>query len=492
MLNQELRSQFSIMLYSHKVELSQVLRGELYERGYEVFAFIDQELALNRIAEAAPHIVIFELSSLEDPLHVFVEKVLQLNPEIQFICIAPHVELDALKEFQDFNFTAVINHEENIPLRVAWVVEECCQSLYRLYQVEALNQENLSLQNRISELKNEIVETEVRASQVPQELSIRERYQLFSKVFSKEDSVQVFFNHISGSGVFFKFLPTVNSFVSTLSKGIDLDKLKGVGCRLKPEEVQKLDGILNANQLPDALKDLIENGLKLNRYTLHPLFVAQGLDGLVVLWDQHPSQLTTHENLFILMALKYQELHLLKRVEAFDIYDSVTELYNRNYFLQKLDEEVSRSKRILKAVSVLQIQVDHSEETILKLSPSEKDLLLRTMGSMIRKTSRINDIACSWGDGKFAIILAHCARKGAALRAERLRRIIEGHHFPMSDKKITVSIGVSEYPMLSYNAKDLDESSLKALEFIQSRGGNKVCLYKPPENFKPDFEVAPV
>jgi GGDEF domain-containing protein len=73
-----------------------------------------------------------------------------------------------------------------------------------------------------------------------------------------------------------------------------------------------------------------------------------------------------------------------------------------------------------------------------------------------------------------------------------LRRIIEGHSFGVSDLKITISCGVSEYPSLSTGAEDLEASASKALEFIVSRGGNKVCLFKPIEEFKPDFEVPPM
>jgi PleD family two-component response regulator len=70
-----------------------------------------------------------------------------------------------------------------------------------------------------------------------------------------------------------------------------------------------------------------------------------------------------------------------------------------------------------------------------------------------------------------------------------LRRTIENHSFSMSGQKITVSCGVSEYPTLSSSAADLEASASQALQFIIEKGGNKVCLYKPIQDFKPDFEV---
>ena len=117
---------------------------------------------------------------------------------------------------------------------------------------------------------------------------------------------------------------------------------------------------------------------------------------------------------------------------------------------------------------------------------------MRSIAAIVKKTSRINDMACRTDDNEISLILPHCSRKGAALRTERLRRIVENHSFTISGVKITISSGVSEYPSLASNAEDLAAGASQALHFISTHGGNKVCLYKPPQEFKPDFEVPSV
>ena len=90
---------------------------------------------------------------------------------------------------------------------------------------------------------------------------------------------------------------------------------------------------------------------------------------------------------------------------------------------------------------------------------------------------------------EMAMILPHCSKKGAAIRAERLRRIVEGTTFMENGMKVSISLGVSEYPSLCDSAKTLDETATKALTHILDKGGNKICLYKAPDSHHPEFEV---
>ncbi|MBY0451446.1 MAG: GGDEF domain-containing protein, partial [Bdellovibrionaceae bacterium] len=79
--------------------------------------------------------------------------------------------------------------------------------------------------------------------------------------------------------------------------------------------------------------------------------------------------------------------------------------------------------------------------------------------------------------------------KGAALRAERLRQSLKTESFPQAGLVITVSQGISEYPSLTKSADNLEDSAHKTLEFILTKGGDKICIYKAPSDHKPDFQV---
>ncbi|MGZ5279108.1 MAG: GGDEF domain-containing protein, partial [Pseudobdellovibrionaceae bacterium] len=399
----------------------------------------------------------------------------------------------------EYNFAALIPQGPQLPIRAVWELDQVCQNLYRLNQNESLLDERTQLKAELQEAKNQtqqankqFIALQAQKQAPPPEVSLSHKMEIYEGASSKEDYLQIFLKQLPCLGIFFKFLPTVNSFVATFAKGLEIEAIKGVGSRLRPDEVENLLPQLQSGQLPQAVNELMHEGLKVPKFFFKPVMVHRGLDGLLVFWKNDSFDMREIENSFLIFHLLYQQAHLIKRNEGFDIYDPITELYNRTFFIKKLEEEIARARRIEKAISVVRMSIDHFVEIEQSFGRSNRDLILRTIASIVKKTSRVNDMTCRTEDNEISLILPHCARKGAALRAERLRRIIEGHSFGVNDLKITISCGVSEYPSLSSGASDLEASASKALEFIVSRGGNKVCLFKPIEEFKPDFEVPPM
>jgi diguanylate cyclase (GGDEF)-like protein len=488
----DLRAQFSIFIFFATADENTEIKGAMIEAGYESFGFIDQATLLARVKEAAPHVILFSVDALQDSLSDFVSQILEINSEIQFIGVAPAEQADTLNEYREYGFAGLVPQGPQLPVRAVWELDQICQNLYRLYQNEKLLDERGQLKNELRKTQQQLQNTQVQKAPVPVEVSLTDKLALYQGASSKEDYLQIFLQQLPCMGIFFKFLPTVNSFVATFAKGLEIETIKGVGSRLKSDEVENLMAQIQSGQLPQALKELILEGLKVSNFTFKPVLVHRGLDGLLVLWGHEAAPEQEIENNFLIFHLLYQQAHLIKRNEGFDIYDPVTELYNRNFFIKKLEEEIARARRIERAVSVVRLSVDHFVEIEQSFGRTNRDLILRTIASIVKKTSRVNDLTCRTEDNEISLILPHCARKGAALRAERLRRIIEGHSFGVNDLKITISCGVSEYPSLSTGAADLESSASKALEFITSRGGNKVCLFKPIEDFKPDFEVPPM
>ncbi|MEZ0391882.1 MAG: GGDEF domain-containing protein [Pseudobdellovibrionaceae bacterium] len=487
----ELRSQFTVFIFFPDADENTAIKGAFVEAGYESFIFIDQDLLLQRLKEAAPHVVLFSVEALDSSLSDFVSQVLEANSEVQFACVAPAAQSDTLNEYREYNFASMIPSGEQVPVRSVWAVDQVCETLYRTYQNEELLKKSEDVRFQASQLQKRIHDLESRKP-IVREVPFVDKMAIYQNANSKDDYLEIFLKSLPCKGIYFKFLATVSSFVATSAQGIDIESIKGVGSRLTPEETKNLLDSLSAGEVPRALQELMNEGLKVRQYFSKPVPVHQALDGLFIFWGNLDFHFQQIENDFLVFQLLYQQAHLIKRSEALDIFDSVTELYNRNYFLKKIEEEIARSRRLEKAVSVIRLSIDHLAEMEQSFGRSNRDLILRTIASIVKKTSRVNDMACRTEDNEFSLILPHCARKGAALRAERLRRIIEGHTFAINDLKVTISCGVSEYPSLSTGASDLEVSASKALEFIASRGGNKVCLFKPVHEFKPDFVVPPM
>jgi diguanylate cyclase (GGDEF)-like protein len=154
-----------------------------------------------------------------------------------------------------------------------------------------------------------------------------------------------------------------------------------------------------------------------------------------------------------------------------------------------LEEEMQRAKRLQKPLSLVRISIDQFAQIEVTMGRTNRDLILKAVAALLKKTSRVNDICCRTDENRISLLLPHSGQKGSTLRAERIRRMIENHSFAMSGLKVTVSCGVSEYPSLVNKPEELDASVNQALQFVVSRGGNRVCLFRPAGDFKPEFDV---
>ena len=140
-------------------------------------------------------------------------------------------------------------------------------------------------------------------------------------------------------------------------------------------------------------------------------------------------------------------------------------------------------------MSVVKVAVDSFAEIEVSQGRNFADEVIKKIAQVISRTSRLPDYSCRTDTNEFSLVLTNCNRKGAALRAERLRQILKAESFSQSGLVITVSQGISEYPSLTRTGLELDSSANKALHFISSKGGDKICIFKAPQNHQPDFQV---
>jgi diguanylate cyclase (GGDEF)-like protein len=467
-----------------KVYLSQV--------GYDAYFIQDPEQLEQRLHENPPHLLVFATSALGESLSDFVTHVQKINDEIRFIAISALGQFDILSQYQAFGFVDVISDEAaSLESRVVWAVDHACEKLYLTYQNEQLYTDLKKTKTQMEEVHSAAVTTMKHQEEDANRPALALRLNEYKSAQSKEDMIQKFLNNISGTMcLFFKFLPSVRSFVATHANGVDGAQIQGVGCQLESSDLKELGGQLAMGLLPPRFSSMLVEAFHLNPPKALPLYAHNNLDGLFVYSGNLDARSANHLNEeFSLFSLCYSHLVLEKKVDSLEVQDFVTELFNRNYYAKILEDEVSRARRLKQPLSVVKISMDDLYEIESSLGEAVRDELLKSLATVIAKTSRTNDVSCRTAANEMAMILPHCSKKGAALRAERLRRIVEGTSFLDNGMKISISLGVSEYPSLCDSSKGLDETATKALTHIVDKGGNKICLYKAPESHKPEFEV---
>ncbi len=506
-------SQFTIYLFTQNVDQGASAKVYLSQAGYDAYFFQDANVLEERLRENPPHILVFSTVALQGTLSEFVPHVQAINDDIKFIALADPAQFEVLAQYNSHGFMDLVSDQgAAFESRVVWAVDRACEKLYQTYQNEQLYDDLLLARKQVEEAHAAAVATIEQVQKEKEEQSRAEavvaiappqvpevkrstpswamRIADYKSSHSKEELIQKFLNNLNDIPcLYFKFLPSVKSFVATHASGFDTSAIQGVGCQLNLDEMKDLNSQLSMGSLPSRFAQMLKEAFHLEAPKVLPIF-TQSLEGVLIHSPRlEPEDAKTLNEEFSLFSLSFTCLHLEKKVDALEVQDYVTEVYNRSYYFKVLNDEIERSRRVLQPVAVVKVAMDDFYEIESSFGEATRDELLRALAAAIAKTSRSNDVTCRTGMNEFAMILPHCSKKGAALRAERLRRIIESTLSLDNGLRLTVSLGISEFPTLCDSTKSLDESASKALSHISDKGGNKICLYKAPDNYQPEFEI---
>jgi diguanylate cyclase (GGDEF)-like protein len=473
------------------VDQGALVKVSLAQAGYDAYYFQELDIFLSRLKEMTPHVVVFSTMTVQGSLSEFVNQVLEVSSEIKLIAMAELPQFESLSRYSTTGLADIVSLEgPSLDLRVLWSVDQACEALYLTYQNEQLYADWKEAQGLKEKLQNQMDDQKAMQAEVTQML-LSNRVADYRSSQNKEEVLQKYFERLEKvPAIYFKYLSSVRSFVATHVSGFSPQQIQGVGCQLEDPSLDNLSSQVSVGLLPPVMMEMVQKVFAIENPRVLPLFVQGELEGLVV----YSGDLGKADSLrvgeeFSLFALCYSYFCLEKKVEALDVMDPVTELYNEKFYVDKLHEELERSRRLRQPVSVLKISIDSFSEIEQVLGSNACNGVLKNLGDFVKRTLRINDFACRTKANEIGVILPHCHRKGAALLGERLRRIVESSSMVDSGVKISISIGVSEYPSLADSVDTLDGTASKALVHIMEKGGNRICLYKPPESFTPEFEV---
>ncbi len=158
--------------------------------------------------------------------------------------------------------------------------------------------------------------------------------------------------------------------------------------------------------------------------------------------------------------------------------DGLTKLFNKRYFLERLDSELKFAQRHSTALSLLMLDLDHFKRINDTLGHLAGDTTLASIASVLIKAVRNEDVVARFGGEEFAIILRAIEIDAAQLTAERLRKLVENTPIGIDGKeqRATVSIGLASYPTTPCKTlEDLVEAADKALYRAKNGGRNRVC-----------------
>lgn len=165
-------------------------------------------------------------------------------------------------------------------------------------------------------------------------------------------------------------------------------------------------------------------------------------------------------------------------LEVLSYRDALTGLYNHRAFQERLREELARSRRYNKPLSLLYCDIDDFARINAELGYQTGDAILRRLAEVLTASDssgrlRESDVAARFGGEEIVILLPETSKEGAAIKAERLRAAVEQSGFP-GERQIRISIGLAGFPDDAGTSSDLVRSAERALEIAKSSGRNRV------------------
>ena len=169
---------------------------------------------------------------------------------------------------------------------------------------------------------------------------------------------------------------------------------------------------------------------------------------------------------------------LNKELEQISITDSLTKIYNRRYFMERLRQEVKRVCRYGPPVSLLMIDIHFFKKVNDTYGHQAGDTVLAGVAMLINEKLRETDLIARYGGEEFCLLATGTEQPGAEILAERMRKLIEDAEFEHGDNhiKVTISIGIGTWEeSLAEDFEALIRCADAALYRAKEQGRNRAC-----------------
>jgi len=142
---------------------------------------------------------------------------------------------------------------------------------------------------------------------------------------------------------------------------------------------------------------------------------------------------------------KAELLRAREQMRHFAEHDDLTGMWNHRIILERLRQEVDRSRRERTPLSVILVDLDHFKNVNDTFGHQAGDLVLKEIGAILQGAVRSYDWVGRYGGEEFLLILPGSGFAGARIRAEQLRMAVQWAHIHDGQRAIpiTASFGVA-------------------------------------------------
>lgn len=172
-------------------------------------------------------------------------------------------------------------------------------------------------------------------------------------------------------------------------------------------------------------------------------------------------------------------------------HDMVTGLYNRQYFMEVLEEKITTCEKPGKFQAVTFILIDNFKTIRERIGITASDTLISEIAGLIREIYGHTNTIARFGDYTFTVLNNYSYKEGAYQLAETLLAKIENHTMTVADQtaRTTSSIGIC---VINEHVKDAQNAHSRAdlaCELARTSGGNQIHVHSTTIDAQIDREV---
>jgi diguanylate cyclase (GGDEF)-like protein len=163
--------------------------------------------------------------------------------------------------------------------------------------------------------------------------------------------------------------------------------------------------------------------------------------------------------------------------------DQLTGYFNRSYGIEALVNELKRSNRSRRPLSVMMFDVDEFKTVNDRYGHVMGDAILKAVADHVARTLRATDLKCRYGGDEFLIILTDTPLTGAEQAAKSLTRAIGPLQVSADGEAIspTISVGVAGADSSESDPLSLIARADAALYKAKKGGRNQYAVAQPPK-----------
>lgn len=161
--------------------------------------------------------------------------------------------------------------------------------------------------------------------------------------------------------------------------------------------------------------------------------------------------------------------HMAQSAENLAITDPTTGAHNARFLDETLQKEISRSTVTGHSLSVIMVRIDYINEIKALHGETGLQRLAKEVTYKLFEIIRAGDTLYTLDSGEFFLILPFTPEEGVRVIAERIRRTLTEHRWPVAGR-LTVSVGCTTRTPADQSSETLLSRARAALNEASERG----------------------